>query len=238
MCDLIAYAPHPDDAELFCGGTLVGLSSKGYRVGVVDLTEGERGTRGTPEKRAKERDAASKVLGLALREGLELPDMGLVGTDAGQLETVVASIRSRRPKVILAPHWEDRHPDHVEASKLVTGAAFLAGAAKFGEGAPFKPTALAYYQGRFEMSPSFVVDISEHFERKMEAIRCYASQFSPRTAGEPETEIADPLFIEKIRARARHYGAMIGVEYGEPFLLKDPVGIADAIELLARGPGN
>jgi bacillithiol biosynthesis deacetylase BshB1 len=231
---LIAYAPHPDDAELFCGGTLSKMSSAGYGAGVVDLTEGERGTRGSPETRSKEREKASKTLGLALREGLGLPDMGLAGTDRGQLEAVVASLRQHRPRLVLAPHWEDRHPDHVEGSKLVTSAFFLAGAAKFGEGAPFKPSAIIYYQGSQEFAPSLIVDISGQFEAKMKAIECYSSQFSPRSGDEPETDIAHPHFLERVRSRARHYGLLIGAEYGEPFLVKGPVGVSDPVGLLVE----
>jgi bacillithiol biosynthesis deacetylase BshB1 len=232
MCDLIAYAPHPDDAELFCGGTLLRLSTMGYRVGVVDLTEGESGTRGTPETRSKERENATKVLGLAVRKGLKLPDMGLLGTDRVQLEAVVASIREHRPKLVLAPHWGDRHPDHVEGSKLVTSAVFLAGAARFGIGEPFKPPAVAYYQGSLEFVPSLIVDIGEQYEKKLEAIGCYVSQFSRRLPEEPATDIAHPHFLARVAARARHYGLMIGAEFGEPFFVKGPVGISDPIGLL------
>jgi bacillithiol biosynthesis deacetylase BshB1 len=235
MCDLIAYAPHPDDAELFCGGTLARMSGLGYRVGVVDLTEGESGTRGSPETRREERAKATETLGLAVRSGLCLPDMGLDATDRGQLEAVVASLRELRPRVVLAPYWGDRHPDHIEGSRLVTSAVFLAGAAKFGAGTPHKASAVAYYQGSLEFVPSFVVDISGQFETKMNAIECYASQFSPRGAGEPETDIAHPHFLERVRARARHYGLMTGAEYGEPFLVKGPLATPDPIALLAAG---
>jgi bacillithiol biosynthesis deacetylase BshB1 len=234
MLDLLAFAPHPDDAELACGGTLLRLSSIGYKVGVVDLTEGELGTRGSARTRSRERAKASRALGLALRKGLGLPDMGLSGVDRTQLEAVVKSIRTHRPAVVLAPHWEDRHPDHVEGSALVTHAFFLAGAAKFtGRTRPFKPSALAYYLGSLDFEPSFVVDISGQFGGKMEAIECYSSQFSPRLPGEPETDIAHPHFLERVRARARHYGLMAGVEYGEPYLVKRPVALGDPIAVLA-----
>lgn len=234
MLDLLAFAPHPDDAELACGGTLLRLSSMGYRVGVVDLTEGELGTRGTPGKRDRERKKASLALGLSLREGLGLPDMGLSGVDRAQLEAVVKALRRHRPAVVLAPHWEDRHPDHVEGSALVTHAFFLAGAAKFtGRSEPFKPVALAYYLGSLDFEPSFVVDISGQFDGKMEAVSCYSSQFSPRLPGEPETDIAHPHFLERVRARARHYGLMAGAEYGEPYLVKKPIALDDPIAVLA-----
>lgn len=235
MYDLIAYAPHPDDAELFCGGTLLRLSSMGYRVGVADLTEGEAGTRGTREIRSKEREKASATLGLAVREGLGLPDMGLVATNRAQLEAVVESMRKHRPRIVLAPHWGDRHPDHVEGSGLVTSAVFLAGAAKFGAGEPFKPSVIAYYQGSLEFMPSFIVDISDQFEKKMEAIACYSSQFSPQSVGEPETDVANPHFLERVRARARHYGLMGGAEYGEAFVLKGPVAVSDPVKMLVKG---
>jgi bacillithiol biosynthesis deacetylase BshB1 len=240
MLDLLAFAPHPDDAELACGGTLLRLSSMGYRVGVVDLTEGELGTRGTAARRDRERVKASKTLGLAAREGLRLPDMGLSGIDPKQLQAVVKALRVHRPAVVLAPHWEDRHPDHVEGSALVTHAFFLAGAAKFAaESKPFKPAALAYYQGSLDFEPSFVVDISGQFDEKMEAVACYSSQFSPRKKGEPETDIAHPHFLERVRARARHYGLMAGVEYGEPYLVKRPFALDDPVAVLAGGrPGQ
>jgi bacillithiol biosynthesis deacetylase BshB1 len=234
MLDLLAFAPHPDDAELACGGTLALLGSLGYKVGIVDLTEGELGTRGTPDQRAKEREKASRTLGLSLRVGLRLPDMGLVRSDPGQLERVVESLREHMPRVVLAPHWDDRHPDHVEAGHMVASAFFLAGASRFGRGRePFKPAALVYYTGSIEFEPSFIVNISGQFETKMKAIGCYASQFSPRAAGEPPTDIAHPHFLERVKVRARHYGIMAGVEYGEPFFMKKPVVTSDPMQLLA-----
>lgn len=239
MCDLIAFAPHPDDAELFCGGTLLRLSQKGYKVGVVDLTEGELGTRGTSQERSEERAKASEVLRLAVREGLALPDMGLASTDKGQREAVVKSIRSHRPKIVLAPHWNDRHPDHVQASELVTSAFFLAGTAKYPGGTdPFKPSALVYYQGSLDFEPSFIVDISAQYKDKMKAVECYASQFSPHSEGEPETDIAHPHFLKRVSARAKHYGLMVGVKYGEPFYLKRPLGVSDPVNLLLGGAGR
>jgi bacillithiol biosynthesis deacetylase BshB1 len=240
MVDLLAVAPHPDDAELGCGGTLARLASMGYKVGVVDLTEGESGTRGVPEVRHAEKERASRVLGLALREGLGLPDTALARSDRGQLEKLVRAFRLHRPQVVLAPHWADLHPDHVEAAYLTAGAFFLAGVSKFGSGAaPFRPAALAYYPGRLEFEPSFIVDISAQFETKMEAIDCYLSQFSMRAPEEPATDIAHPHFLEKIRARARHYGLMVGVEYGEPFFIERPLMLSDPLTILTpKGRGG
>jgi len=210
------------------------MAAMGYDVGVIDLTEGEAGTRGDPDERSRERELATEVLGLSVREGLGLPDTRVVRSDRDQLEKVVDALRRHRPRVVLAPHWEDRHPDHTEGSRLVTGAFFFAGAAAFGKGSEaFKPEALGYYPGSLEFDPSFVVDISEQFETKMRAIACYSSQFSPRSPGEPATDISDPRFLEKIRARARHYGLMVGVDYGEPILMKRPVVVSDPIEILA-----
>jgi bacillithiol biosynthesis deacetylase BshB1 len=213
----------------------------GYKVGVVDLTEGEFGTRGTPKVRAQEREGASRTMGLAVREGLGLPDMGLVRTEEGQIKAVVEAIRRLRPSLVLAPHWEDRHPDHVEGSVLVTSAFFFSGVARFAPGSdPFRPSGLIYYQGSLEFDPSFIVDISAGFEKKMEAIASYASQFSPRSPNEPETEIAHPHFLERVRARGRHYGLMAGVEYGEPYFTKRPVVVSDPISLIVPklGGGN
>jgi len=238
LCDVIAFAPHPDDAELCCGGTLALLASMDYRVGVIDLTDGERGTRGTPAERRRERERASEVLGLHLREGLGLPDTGISSSEPAHREAVVAALREHRPAIVLAPHWADRHPDHIEGSALVTASFFLAGAAKFGEGEPFKPRALAYYQGSAEFQPSVVVDISKFFERKMKAVECYSSQFSEPRDGEPATDIAHPHFLERVRARARHYGLMVGVEYGEPFYVKAPPVAADLVEFLVPGGGD
>jgi bacillithiol biosynthesis deacetylase BshB1 len=233
ILDLVAFAPHPDDAELACGGTLARLASMGYGVGIVDLTEGETGTRGAADIRSRERKKATKVLGLSFREVIGLPDTGLLRSDREQLETVVESLRRHRPRVVLAPHWGDRHPDHVEAGHLVASAYFLAGVSKFGgDLRPFKPSALVYYPGSFEFEPSFIVDISAQFETKMEAIACYSSQFSERAAGEPDTDIARPHFLERIRARARHFGLMVGVEYGEPFFMNRPVVVSDPISTL------
>jgi bacillithiol biosynthesis deacetylase BshB1 len=232
--DLLAYAPHPDDAELACGGTLARLVTMGYNVGVVDLTEGESGTRGTPETRSSERKKATDVLGLKIRERVGLPDTGVNRSDRGQLEKVVQSLRRYRPRVVLAPHWGDRHPDHVEASHLVASAVFMAGVSRFGKDSPpFKSSALVYYPGSLDFAPSLVVDISAQFETKMRAIACYSSQFSLRSPGEPATDIAHPHFLERVKARARHFGLMVGVEYGEPFFLKRPVAISDPIGILA-----
>jgi bacillithiol biosynthesis deacetylase BshB1 len=230
--DVLAFGTHPDDLEISCGGTLVLLARRGYRVGAADLTRGELGTRGTPELRARETQAASRILGLTLRVNLGLPD-GNIERSEDNLLRVIRLIREHRPRLVLAPYWEERHYDHVHASHLVAEAAFYSGLAKIETGqASYRPFRVLYYVGRVGFHPSFVVDVSAAFEAKMAALRSYRSQFHQAKAAasnEPETLISTPYAMEVFETLSRYYGALIGAPHGEPFLMREAMEVADPV---------
>ena len=237
--DVLAFGTHPDDLELCCGGTLILLAGRGYRIGAVDLTRGELGTRGSEEIRAKESAAASQVLKLCLRENLGIPD-GHIEKSQENLLRVIRVLRQHRPRLVLAPYWEERHYDHVHASHLVAEAAFYSGLSKIETGQEsFRPYRVLYYVGRIGFRPSFVVDISETFEAKMRAIRSYRSQFhggGDEESGGPQTLISSPLALEVFETLARHYGAMIGARYGEPFLVREALELSDPVAYFREFP--
>jgi bacillithiol biosynthesis deacetylase BshB1 len=236
--DILAIAAHRDDVEQTCGGTLLKAASRGQRTGILDLTQGEMGTRGTAEDRAREADDAAKILGVGWRRALDLPDSRVENTWENRLR-VASVIRETRPRVIILPYWKGRHPDHYTASILGYEACFLAGLAKLdpqkalgsqpSDLAPHRPFKIIYATLYYDIRPSFVVDISEQFEGKFASILAYKSQFSDQDAGKD-------LFPahEEIRARvesmARFYGMLGGVTHAEPFLQKE-VGLVD--DLLA-----
>jgi bacillithiol biosynthesis deacetylase BshB1 len=221
--DLLAVGAHPDDVEMGCGGVLLRAAAEGRRTGIVDLTDGEASTRGTPEIRAQERDRATELLGVATRQGLGLVD-GTVGTERDHRLTLVKAIRDHRPRVVVAPYPEDRHPDHSAAGLLAREACFLAGVGRIGEGEPHRPARLYHYMTHHPFTPSFVVDVSSVWDRKMSAVRAYQSQFGGD--GGPATQIGGPGFLELLDARAAVHGAMIGVDRGEPFYHPGPVALA------------
>jgi len=231
--DLCAICAHPDDAELAMGGTLAREAARGRRVALVDPTRGEAGSRGTPEIRAAEALAAARVLGAAHREALGLPDARLTATPEAR-DTVVEAMRRLRPRVVLLQHWEQRHPDHAAASRLVYDAAFVAGLRSYRPelGAAFRPAKLVYALPTTEdptVAPSFVVDITETFDTKMRAIAAFASQFVPGPG-----ESADlPLdrFREHMELAARRQGQRIRVRYGEAFVTREPVEVQDLLAL-------
>jgi len=230
--DLLAFGPHPDDAELIAGGTLALMAERGYRVGIVDLTAGEMGTRGDTATRRAEAEKAAEILGVAHRECLDLPDAGLSDTD-DQRAAVVTVIRRLRPRTVILPHWHGRHPDHGVASALIKSAAFLAGVKNYAPGGgAFKPTKLLYGSAfrDHDSRPSFVVDISAAFERKMSAIRCYGSQFDGRPEG-GELFPTGRDFYEALDRRFDHYGSLIQVPYGEPFVTIEPIAVDDVVTL-------
>jgi bacillithiol biosynthesis deacetylase BshB1 len=239
---VLAFGTHPDDLEIACGGTLVLLARRGYRVGAADLTRGELGTRGTPEIRARETQAALRILGLTLRVNLGLPD-GNIEPNQENLLRVIRLIRQHRPRLVLAPYWEERHYDHVHASRLVAEAAFYSGLAKIETGqASHRPFRVLYYVGRVGFHPSFVVDISATFEAKMEALRCYRSQFHHGKAApgsdEPETLISTSYAMEVFETLSRYYGALIGAQHGEPFLMREALELADPVAFFREFPDH
>ncbi len=234
--DVLAFGPHPDDVEIFCGGTLLHLASLDHRVGVIDLTRGERATHGSPAERAKECEAASRILGLSHRENLGFPDTGILAAEASagpgsQLARAVEAIRRLRPELVLLPWVEERHPDHEAAAALLSKAVFYAGIRRFETEPPserFAPRQLLYYQLRHRMEPTFVVDTSAVAARKREAIECYASQLRPPPSGDP-TLIGSTRSIDAIEARDRYVGSLIGVSHGEALRSPNVPGLVDPL---------
>lgn len=238
--ELLAFGPHPDDVELFCGGVMARAAASGYRTGIVDLTRGEMASNGTPEQRAVEAQNAAEVLGVSLRENLGLPDTWLSpwsgdallqrerGSDS-QVAKVVEVLRRLRPEMVLVPWHDARHPDHQAASELLTRALYLAGIGKFQPTAPrFVPRQVLYYQFRHRFRPSFVVDVADVYPQKRAAIACYGSQVG-RTEHNTATLLNSPLAIDAIEARDRYYGAMIGISHAEPLFCRSTLGVLDPV---------
>ena len=226
--DVLVFAAHPDDAELSMGGTIAKLTKNNYKVGIIDLTRGELGTRGTVEIRQKEAFLAAGILKVSVRENLLIPD-GNIERKKENLMKVVMSIRKYRPKIIFAPYFNDRHPDHIYASRLVKEAMFATGLAKLktfdkevAQNA-YRPGKLYYYMQTYQFDPSFIVDISGYFEIKMQAVECYASQFHNPRSKEPETFISRPEFLSYIQSRAQVFGFQIDKKYGEPFYCEEKI---------------
>lgn len=227
--DIVAFGAHADDVELGCGGTLLEATRRGQKFGIVDLTHAEMGTRGDPETRRRESLAAAKVLGAEFRERLDFGD-GNLATGREQELALIRIIREWRPSMLLAPWPDDRHPDHTRTGQLVTDAWFYAGLAKIETGQKaHRPDLVAYYLQNYQIQPSFVVDVTRSFARKMKAIRAYGSQFHDPESNEPLTFIAKEGFLPMIEARARHFGALIGTDFGEAFYTKQPPQIDDLV---------
>lgn len=231
--DILAIAAHPDDVEQTCGGTLIRMAAQGYRTGVLDLTAGDMGTRGTPEIRIQESAAAARAMGLAWRGNLRLPDARLENTVTVRMSLAV-EIRNLRPRVVILPYWEARHPDHYRAGEIGFEACFLAGLRKLDENTePHRPQKILYSSLYANVTPSFVVDISSQFERRMSALFCYESQYG-------KSEEASDLFPdqqeirERLGASARFYGNLIGVKYGEPFVVKETMRVDDITAMGVR----
>lgn len=234
--DLLAMAAHPDDVELTCGGTLIKMARRGHRVGILDFTGGEMGTRGTVEIRRKEAAAAARILGVKHRENLELPDAHLEMRMDYKL-AVARRIRALRPRTVILPYWEGRHPDHYTAARLGYEGCFLAGLKQLDlEGVAFRPFKVLYSTSYDRtVRPSFVVDITQEFERRSKAILAYKSQFSPM-ARDRRSKVHIPLdrLVHQMHLVARFYGEMVGVEYAEPFLVKEVMQVEDIVNLPVR----
>ena len=234
--DVLAIFSHPEDAELTMAGTLIKLKSLGHRTGVLDLTRGEMGTRGTLEIRAQESLDAARVMGLDARLNLEQPDGHISVTEEARL-AVVSVIRKTRPKVLFTSHWDDPHPDHAATCRIVREAARLATMRRYDEKAGLsavKMPAIAHAIYSRLILPSFIVDVSDFFEGKMKAIRAHASQFYSAQSKEPVTRISDPNFLQQIEWRMRYYGSLIGVAAGEPFYVREALNVDDPFALLTR----
>jgi len=234
--DVLAIFSHPDDAELSVAGTLLKLKSLGYRTGVCDLTSGEMGTRGTPALRATEALDAAHILKLDTRVNLKLPD-GHVWLNEESRTAMVRVIRAHRPKVILTTHWDDPHPDHAATCRIVREAARLATMARYDAEAaqsPVKIPAIAHSLFSRLVVPSFIVDVSDFVEAKMQAIRAHASQFYSDESKEPATRISDKGFLPEIEGRMQYFGSLIGVAAGEPFYVREALNVDDPVALLSR----
>jgi bacillithiol biosynthesis deacetylase BshB1 len=233
--DLLAFGPHPDDLEIGLGGTIAKHAALGHAVGLCDLTRGEMSSNGTPDVRGKEAEAARKVLGAAWRENLALPDRS-IGSSPDHIRAVVALIRRVRPRAIAVPYWKDRHPDHESSASLLRDAIFNAKLKRYeAAGEPFQAEWVCHYFINDAGSPSFVVDVSAHYEIKRQALACYASQFSratelpgpptrqPRWGGLAETRLNSPSFSQLIESRDAQFGALAGVRFAEGIVVNEPI---------------
>jgi len=234
--DAIAIFSHPDDAELSVAGTLLKLKQFGYRTAVVDMTRGEMGTRGTQEIRAAEAEAAAAAMKLDLRLNLEQPD-GHIWLNEQSRTAVVRIIRQYQPKILMTTHWDDPHPDHANTARIVREAARLATMLRYDSKGGFpavKMPAIMHSLYSRLVVPSFIVDVSEFVEAKMQAIKTHASQFYDAESQEPETRISEASFLEQIEFRMRYFGSLIGVAAGEPFYVREALNVSDPIELLTQ----
>lgn len=264
--DILVFAPHPDDAELFCGGTIATSIKQGHKVGIVDMTRGEMSSRGDLATRAKETEMASQILGVDVRVNLGLPD-GQINRDSAalsrqhQLASVVGQIRQHQPRIILAPYWQERHPDHEAAAQLIKDAAFFSGVRKFAS-APDLPAytapSLLFYQLRVAFEPSLIVNTTEVWPQKLAAIKAYSSQVTPVSNVEAfnvsdtklntatnrdsdhgfKTLLSSELSLQSIESRDAHYGKMIGVSYGEPLLSLSPIAASDLLTTMESSLAN
>jgi bacillithiol biosynthesis deacetylase BshB1 len=240
--DFLAIGAHPDDIELCCAGTLIKLAKQGYRTAAVTLTRGEAGTRGTPEIREKEFAAAAQIMQVSIHRQLEVMDGAIEETYENKLK-IIRVLRELRPRLVATVHEESRHPDHIHTSHLVRDAAMISGLKNLNmmtddeqEWAnlmePWRPLRVLYYPERFEMPPSFIVDISDTFEQKMRAIRAHESQFygpNLEKYGTDKTSISRPEFMGFIETKNRRWGEMIGAKYGEAFVVRESVRIDDPV---------
>jgi bacillithiol biosynthesis deacetylase BshB1 len=227
--DILFFGAHPDDVELACGGLAAKSVKEGRPVGIIDLTRGELGTRGTPQTRKREAANAARALGASFREQLDFGD-GELRTGREQELQVIDRIRRHRPAVVVVSYPDERHPDHVRTGQIVTDASFYAGLKSLRTEHPaHRPQAVIYYLQNYMLEPSFIVDVSAHWKAKMRAVAAFKSQFYDPKSNEPNTILSSPEFLDVIEARGRHFGAMIGARYGEPFVTKQPPRVDDVI---------
>jgi bacillithiol biosynthesis deacetylase BshB1 len=221
--DLLAIGPHPDDIEIGIGGIVAKQAGLGHLVGLCDLTAGEMGSNGTVDERLAEAEAARHVLGAVWRVNLRLPDRA-IGTSPDHQRAVASLVRSARPKVVAIPYWTDRHPDHVAASHLLTEGVFSAGLRRYtAEGEAWKPESVCYYFINDMAVPSFVVDVSDHYETKRRALACHVTQFQPSQPGAVATRLTSVRFRQLVESRDAQFGAVAGVEFAEGIVVKQPL---------------
>jgi bacillithiol biosynthesis deacetylase BshB1 len=233
--DLLAIAPHPDDVELTSGGTMLKMARAGYRTGILDLTRGETGSRGTPEARLKEATRAAEILGVKIRRNLGLPDAHLENSEQQKM-AVAEAIREFEPHTVIIPYWEGRHPDHYTAGRMCYEACFVAGLKNYSLGGlPFRPFKIIYAAAYAEVRPTFAVDITDEYERRRKAILAYRSQFRPPKK-ERKSRVALPLdeLEERMSSIAKYYGRMIGVKYAEGFVVKEVMQVNDLVRMPVR----
>jgi len=229
--DVLGFGAHPDDIEIGCGGTMIKLADAGRSVVLVDMVRGELGTRGSAQIREQEATAAAKLLGVTARENLELEDGNVRPTPEAKRK-VAETIRRWRPQMVFLPYCEDRHPDHVCACELAYAGIFLAGLHRYETGqVAYRPDRLIYYMGWGEFEPTFVVDITAQFERKMEAIYAYSTQFKPDASPDPQTRLTSEETDWFMRSRMGHYGSLIGARYAEAFLIRGRLAVEDPLSL-------
>jgi bacillithiol biosynthesis deacetylase BshB1 len=221
--DLLVFGPHPDDIEIGLGGTVARHTALGFRVGLCDLTAGEMGSNGTVEERLAEAEAAREVLGAAWRVNLRWPDRA-IGRDRAHARSAVALVRSCRPRAVALPYWSDRHPDHVDASRTLTDALFDSGLRRFdAAGEAWRPEWVCYYFINDSATPSFVVDVTAHYETKRRALACHRSQFTASASNAVNTRLTSPNFNQLIESRDAQFGALAGIPYAEGLVVREPV---------------
>ncbi len=231
--DALAFGAHADDVELACSGTIIKLGALGYKIGVIVLTRGEMATRGSAGIRAQEFAESAKIMGLASHKMLDMPDARIEVTWENKIK-IIKEIRTYKPRIVFAPYWVSRHPDHEKTSHLVREAAYLSGLNKLKTEQEFyRPYRVIYYQTRFEFKPSFIVDISDFHAQKIKSILSYKSQFHHQDKaelGDDETLLSRPEFLDRVETRDKQYGTYIGVKYGEPFLVREAIKIKNPVD--------
>jgi bacillithiol biosynthesis deacetylase BshB1 len=235
--DILAFGAHPDDVELYVGGTLAKMAARRYATGIVDMTRGELGSRGTAAQRAREAKEAAHILGVKVRENLGLPD-GEINVDSKSRLKVIRVLRKYRPLLVLSHYWDDRHPDHISTSRLVADAAHHSGLAKIDTGQErFRPKAVLYFKLPPQVLPDFVVDVSEVAEQRLKAIQAYRSQLFDASSHEPATYLSHPDFLTHVENVTSYYGSLIGKSKGEGFHIKGVIEIPDLVDFF-RNQGS
>jgi bacillithiol biosynthesis deacetylase BshB1 len=229
--DVMAFGAHPDDIEIGCGGTLIKLVDLGHSVVLVDMVQGEMGTRGTVETRRAEAAAAAKIIGAVARENLKLED-GNIRADEEAKRRVVEVVRKHRPRLVFIPYYKDRHPDHYHASQVAYEGIFLAGLAQYETGQEsYRPLRVLYYMGWYEFEPTFIVDISAQFDQKMDAIYAFSTQFKPGDSFYEQTRLTSRQYNWALVHRMAYYGSLIGKQYGEGFLIRGRMEVENPLEV-------
>jgi N-acetylglucosamine malate deacetylase 1 len=229
--DVLTIAAHPDDVELTCAGTLLRMIHRGYSAGILDLTQGEMGTRGSPQIRAKEAEAAAAIIGARWRERMNLGDARLTSSIENRM-AVAERIRAAKPRTVILPHWEGRHPDHYTAAILGYEACYAAGLKQLPiKGEPHRPKKILYSAMYADVRPSFIVDITDFYPKKLEAMQAFASQFAGDMREVTELYPAWGRLLDRITTQSKYFGHLIGVEYAEPFVVKEAIAVEDVVDM-------